>query len=85
MIYNSNDYAPYLAIGYQRTKSNKKNRYVWLHKVKFEEISEESKTKEDKPAFQTPKQPVPLSLIKTVYGKLWPIRIQGQPPRPMLS
>ncbi|MEL7661533.1 major tail protein [Acetobacterium wieringae] len=55
MVYNSNDYAPYLAIGYMRTKANKKNRYVWLHKVKFEEISEESKTKEDKPAFQTPK------------------------------
>lgn len=55
MIYNTNDYAPYLAIGYMRTKANKKKRYVWLYKVKFEEISEESKTREDKPAFQTPK------------------------------
>lgn len=55
LSYNTNDKAPYVAIGYQRTKANGKSRYVWLHKVKFEEISEESKTKEDKPAFQTPK------------------------------
>lgn len=55
MDYNINDRAPYLAIGYQRTKGNGKNRYVWLLKVKFEEISEEGKTQEDKVNFQTPK------------------------------
>lgn len=55
LVYNTNDKAPYTAIGYQRTKANGKNRFVWLHKIKFEEISEESKTKEDKPKFNTPK------------------------------
>jgi len=55
LSYNVSDQAPYLAIGYQRTKGNGKNRYVWLFKVKFEEIAEEGKTSEDKVAFQTPK------------------------------
>lgn len=55
MTYNMDDKAPYLAIGYQRTKGNGKNRYVWLFKAKFEELSEEGKTKEGKVTFQTPK------------------------------
>jgi len=55
LMYNVNDQAPYLAIGYQRTKGNGKNRYVWLFKAKFEEISEEGKTQEGKVTFQTPK------------------------------
>lgn len=55
LLYNVNDNAPYLAIGYQRTKGNGKSRYVWLYKVKFQEIDEEAKTKEDKVSFQTPK------------------------------
>jgi phi13 family phage major tail protein len=53
--YNAGDKAPYVAIGYQRVKTNGKNRYVWLYKVKFSEISEEGKTQEDKPQFITPK------------------------------
>ena len=55
MTYNSNDKAPYMAIGYERTKANGKSRCVWLLKAKFEEISEEAKTQEDKVSFQTPK------------------------------
>jgi len=55
MIYNINDKAPYLAVGYQRTKGNNKNRYVWLYKVMFQEIAEEGKTSEGKVTFQTPK------------------------------
>lgn len=55
LTYNVDDKAPYLAIGYQRTKGNKKNRYVWLYKVKFQEIEEEVKTQEGKTVFQTPK------------------------------
>ena len=55
LTYNVNDNAPYVALGYQRTKGNGKNRYVWLMKVKFQEIDEELKTKEDKVTFQTPK------------------------------
>lgn len=53
--YNSADKAPFLALGYQRTKANGKNRYVWLYKVKFQDIDEETKTTEDKITFQTPK------------------------------
>lgn len=53
--YNKDDKAPYLAVGYQRTKANGKNRFVWLYKVKFSEIAEEGKTKEGKPQFITPK------------------------------
>jgi len=53
--YNANDKAPYVAIGYQRVKTNGKNRFVWLYKVKFSEIAEEGKTQEDKPQFITPK------------------------------
>lgn len=55
MIYNVNDKAPYVAVGYQRTKGNGKNRYVWLLKVKFQEIAEEGVTIADKITFQTPK------------------------------
>lgn len=55
MIYNINDKAPYVAVGYQRTKGNGKNRYVWLYKVKFQEIAEEGVTQADKVTFQTPK------------------------------
>jgi len=55
LTFNVNDKAPYVALGYQRTKGNGKSRYVWLMKVKFQEIEEESKTKEDKVTFQTPK------------------------------
>lgn len=55
MVYNANDKAPYMAIGYERTKANGKSRCVWLMKAKFEEISEEAKTQEDKVSFQTPK------------------------------
>jgi len=54
LTYNIGDQAPYLAIGYQRTKANGKNRYVWLFKVKFEDIEEEGKTSGDKVEFQTP-------------------------------
>ena len=54
LTYNTNDQAPYLALGYERTKANGKSRFVWLYKVKFEEIGEEGKTQEDKVAFQTP-------------------------------
>ena len=55
LTYNIADKAPYVALGYERTKGNGKSRYVWLYKVKFQEIKEEVKTKEGKVTFQTPK------------------------------
>jgi len=53
--YNLTDKAPYVALGYKRTKANGKARYVWIFKVKFQEITEESKTQEGVITFQTPK------------------------------
>jgi len=55
LVYNVDDKAPYVAIGYKRTKGNGKSRYVWLFKTKFQEIEEEVKTLEGKVVFQTPK------------------------------
>ena len=52
---NIGDKAPYVALGYERTKGNGKSRYVWLFKVMFQEIAEEGKTQEGKVTFQTPK------------------------------
>ena len=52
---NINDKAPYLALGYERTKGNGKSRYVWLLKVKLQAFEEETKTSEGKVVFQTPK------------------------------
>lgn len=52
---NMGDKAPYLALGYERTKNNGKSRYVWLFKVMFQIITEEIKTSEGKVVFQTPK------------------------------
>ena len=54
MQYNTGDSAPYLALGYQRVKANKKSRYVWLYKVKFQDNSEDGKTKGETLTFQTP-------------------------------
>ena len=55
MTNNTDDLAPYLALGFKIKKSNGKYRYVWLLKGKFEELSEEASTQEDKTNFQTPK------------------------------
>ena len=52
---NIDDKAPYVALGYERTKGNGKSRYVWLLKVMFQVIAEEGKTQEGKVTFQTPK------------------------------
>lgn len=55
MKYNVGDTPPYIAIGYQRVKGNGKNRYVWLYKVKFQELAEEGHTQGETVTFQTPK------------------------------
>lgn len=55
MTCNVNDVAPYLALGFKIRKGNGKYRYVWLLQGKFEELSTENATKEDKSKFSTPK------------------------------
>lgn len=55
MTYSVEDIAPYVALGFKIKKANGKYRYVWLLKGKFEEISDEAATQEDKAKFSTPK------------------------------
>lgn len=55
MASKASDIAPYVAIGFKIKKSNGKYRYIWLLKGKFEELSEEAATQEDKAKFSTPK------------------------------
>jgi len=55
MEYNNADIPPYIAIGYQRVKANGKSRFVWLLKVKFQELAEEGATQGESVVFQTPK------------------------------
>lgn len=55
LTYNINDQSPYIALGYERTKGNGKSRFVWLYKLKFQDIDEEGKTQDGKITFQTPK------------------------------
>ena len=54
MTYDTDDVAPYVALGFKMKKSNGKYRYVWLLKGKFEEYGEEGATQEDKATFNTP-------------------------------
>jgi phi13 family phage major tail protein len=53
--FSSNDQAPYVALGFESEKSNGETRYVWLYKGKFSLPETSSKTKADKPEFQTEK------------------------------
>jgi phi13 family phage major tail protein len=52
---SSNDQAPYVALGFESAKSNGETRYIWLYKGKFSLPESSSKTKADKPDFQTEK------------------------------
>lgn len=53
--YNTGDKAPYVALGYKRTKNNGKFVYVWLYKVKFEEPTEDVNSQGETIALQTKK------------------------------
>jgi phi13 family phage major tail protein len=55
ITHNCNDVAPYVAVGFKAKKANGKYRYVWLLKGRFEEVSEDYETTEDKPKFKSPK------------------------------
>lgn len=50
----STDQGPYVAIGYRRRLANGKYRFTWLFKGRFTLGAEESNTKTDTPAYQTP-------------------------------
>lgn len=52
---NKDDIAPELALGFKSKKSNKKYRYVWLLKGKFELADDDYETEEEKPKGQSAK------------------------------
>lgn len=54
LIANSDDVAPYVAVGFKSMKGNGTYRYIWLLKGRFEEITEDYETKADKVKFSTP-------------------------------
>lgn len=54
LVHSGNDNAPYVAIGFKSLKGDNTYRFIWLLKGKFEEITEEYKTKSDKVDFATP-------------------------------
>jgi len=55
LIENKDDIAPTLALGFKSKKSNKKYRYVWLLKGKFELTADEYDTEAEKPKAQSAK------------------------------
>lgn len=54
LVRNSNDQAPYVAIGYRRRMSTGKYRYIWMYKGRFQPEAQDAQTKTDTPTFQTP-------------------------------
>jgi phi13 family phage major tail protein len=69
IIKKDTDIAPYVAIGYQSTKNNGKNRLMWLLKGKFSLPDDEDKTKEDKASAQTPK--ISGTFMRRDYDGQW--------------
>lgn len=55
LIENKDDIAPIIALGFKSKKSNKKYRYVWLLKGKFELVVDEYDTEAEKPKAQSTK------------------------------
>ncbi|KAB2385865.1 major tail protein [Bacillus toyonensis] len=55
VVDNTSDVAPYVALLYRLPYDNGKNLYVCYYKMKFELPSDEHKTAEDKPTFQSAK------------------------------
>ncbi|HIE6633010.1 major tail protein [Bacillus luti] len=55
VVDNTSDVAPYVALLYRLPYDNGKNLYICYYKMKFEIPSDEHKTAEDKPNFQSAK------------------------------
>ncbi len=67
LIENKDDIAPTLALGFKSKKNNKKYRYVWLLKGKFELATDEYDTEAEKPKPQSAK----------LKGKFYPRDFDG--------
>lgn len=63
--------APYVAVGFKGTKSNGKERFVWLTKGKFSMPSDEWNTKADSPEFQN--QEIEGTFIRREFDKVFKI------------
>ncbi|MBV1817170.1 phage tail protein [Clostridium cochlearium] len=63
LIENKNDISPTIALGFKSKKTNKKYRYVWLLKGKFELVSDEYDTEGEKP------QPKSAKLKGTFFAR----------------
>jgi phi13 family phage major tail protein len=69
IIKKDTDIAPYVAIGYQSTKNNGKNRFMWLLKGKFTLPDVVDKTKADKASAQTAK--ISGSFMRRDFDNQW--------------
>ncbi len=67
LIENKDDVAPTIALGFKSKKNNKKYRYVWLLKGKFEIATDEYDTETEKPKAQSAK----------LKGKFYPREADG--------
>ncbi|WP_017154121.1 major tail protein [Bacillus bingmayongensis] len=77
VVDNVNDVAPYVALLYRLPKDNGKNRYYCYYKTKFEIPSDEHKTAEDKPNFQSAK--IKCKAIQRADGN-WRHRLDEEEP-----
>ncbi|MHB1167355.1 MAG: major tail protein [Carboxydocellales bacterium] len=69
MTRKHSDISPYVALGYERTKENGSSRFVWLYKGRFEEMSTDDSTKEDKVKYNTPK--IKAKFIRRIFDAAW--------------
>ena len=85
MVYNSNDHAPYLAIGYQRTRRIRRTVMCGCTRLNSRKFQRNQKPKRTSQHSKPRKHPAPLSPTKMACGKPSQIRTREQPRRPMLS
>lgn len=73
LIDNADDQAPELALGFRRTLHDGTSRLTWLLKGTFQLPTEEGKTKEGTPEFQTPT--ITGTFLKRIYDGNWRYRV----------
>ncbi|EJW14218.1 phage tail protein [Paenibacillus alvei] len=78
LIDNADDQAPEVALGFRRSMSDGSFRYTWLLKGKFKLPTEEAKTKEGTPAFQTPT--ITGTFLKRQFDGNWRFRADSNDP-----
>lgn len=74
LIYNADDQAPEIALGWERTLHDGTSRFVWLLKGKFRLPAEEATTKQGEVSFQTPT--ITGTFLKRVYDGNWMFQVE---------